>query len=72
MRCSGRISTLPAALASFCDDTTTLRARGVKRVKSWGAGSFGTNRFCTACLLTPMLRPMSVHEAPARRARSTK
>ena len=54
---------MPAARASFCDDTTTLRARGVKRVKSC-AGSFGTNRFCTACLLTPMLRPMSVHDAP--------
>ena len=32
----------------------------------------GTNRFWTACLVTPMLRPMSVHDAPARRARSTK
>ena len=70
-RCSGRISALPAVRASFWADTTALRARGVNRRKSCG-GSLGTNRFWTACLVTPMLRPMSVHDAPARRARSTK
>ena len=32
----------------------------------------GTKRFWAACLVTPMLRPMSVHEAPDRRAWSTK
>ena len=70
-RCASPISALPAARASFCAATTMLRARGVNRVKSC-AGSFATNRFWTACLVTPMLRPMSVHDAPARRARSTK
>ncbi len=31
-----------------------------------------TNRFCTACLVTPMLRPISDQDAPERRAWSTK
>ena len=75
----GRISALPAARASFCAPTTTLRARGVNRLKPWlgsrsdgSPGSLGTKRFCAACLVTPMLRPISVHDAPERRAWSTK
>jgi hypothetical protein len=64
---------LPAAAASFCAVTTALRAASVKRPKSsWAAGSLATNRFCAACLVTPMLRPISVHDAPERRAWSTK
>jgi len=29
---------------------------------------FGVKRFCAACMETPMLLPMSVHDAPERRA----
>ncbi|ELP62079.1 hypothetical protein STRTUCAR8_02981, partial [Streptomyces turgidiscabies Car8] len=58
------------------ETTTTFLARGVKRLKPWlGSRSdspFGTNRFCAACRVTPMLLPMSVQEAPERRAWSTK
>ena len=36
------------------------------------SGTLGTNRFWAACLVTPMHLPMSVHEAPERRAWSTK
>ncbi len=74
----GVISALPTAVASFWEAMTTLRARGVKRLNpAFGSlfsasGSLGTNRFCAACRVTPMLRPMSVQEAPERRAWSTK
>ncbi len=78
-RCSGPISSLPAATASFCEAITTLRASTVNRLKPWPGSrsgvspeALGTKRFCAACLLTPMLRPMSVQEAPERRAWSTK
>src|SRR5690348_10470807 len=74
-RCSGRPSALRAATASLWAAITTFRARGVNRLKSWLAPasppSLGTNRFCAACRVTPMLLPMSVQEAPERRAWST-
>ena len=35
-------------------------------------GPLGRNRLRAACLVTPIARPMSVHEAPDRRAWSTK
>lgn len=68
---------LPAGLAASWAAITTLRARSVYRLKppwlgSSSADSFGTNRFCAVCRVTPMLRPMSVQDAPERRARSTK
>ncbi len=69
---------LPAPRASVWAATTARRARGVNREKPPLDSSCelsvsrGTNRFCTACLVTPMLRPISVHEAPDRRAWSTK
>ena len=78
MRCAGATSALPAARASLWAATTTLRARAVNRPKPCAgrasrlALALGTNRFCAACLVTPMLRPMSVHDAPERRAWSTK
>ena len=77
-RCSGRISSLPAARASFCAAITTFLAGTVNRPNPWlGSRSdvsppFGTKRFCAACLLTPMLLPMSVQDAPERLAWSTK
>ena len=78
-RCSGRISSLPAARASFCAAITTFLARSVNRLNPWlgsrsdgSPGSFGTKRFWAACLVTPMLLPMSVQDAPERRAWSTK
>ena len=37
-----------------------------------GAVQYFHRRFCAACLVTPMLLPMSVQEAPERRAWSTK
>ena len=78
-RCSGPISALLALRASSCEAVTTCRARLVKRLNPWlgsrsfaSPGSLATKRFCAACLLTPMLRPMSVQDAPERRAWSTK
>ena len=75
----GLISALPASWALFWAPTTTLRARGVNRPKpAFGiegvgvVGVLGTNRFCAACLVTPMHLPISVHDAPERRAWSTK
>ena len=75
----GPISACPAERASSCDAITTLRARGVNRPKpAFGSSAavsvepFATKRFWAACLVTPMLRPMSVQEAPERRAWSTK
>ena len=50
----------PAATASSCARTTALRARSVNRSMrpnpniSATTSSFGTNRFWTACLVTPM------------------
>ncbi len=52
--------------------------RGVNRREALVRGrrrrprALGTKRFWAACLVTPMLLPMSVHEAPERRAWSTK
>ena len=55
---------------------TAARARSVNRDQLPSSGTSaelrGTNRFCAACLVTPMLRPISVQDAPARRAWSTK
>ena len=67
------ISLLAASCAAFWAATTALRARGVKRPKPWSGSSVvasarGTNRFWAACLVTPMLLPMSVQDAPDRRA----
>ncbi|AMC74125.1 Uncharacterised protein [Mycobacterium tuberculosis] len=67
------ISLLAAPCAAFWAATTALRARGVKRLKPWFESSVvasarGTNRFCAACLVTPMLLPISDQEAPERRA----
>lgn len=53
---------------------------GVKRPKPWlgsipaspSLSALGTKRFWAAWRVTPMLRPMSVQEAPERRAWSTK
>ena len=44
----------------------------VERGGFFGVGTFGTNRFCAACLVTPMHLPISVHDAPDLRAWSTK
>ncbi|CAM5527806.1 hypothetical protein SFUMM280S_02999 [Streptomyces fumanus] len=57
-------SALCAALASLCAAITTLRARGVKRLKPCSASrsvvSLGTKRFWAACRVTPILLPISV------------
>ena len=70
------ISAFSADRASSWAFTTTLRARGVKRLKpssgSISPDPLGTNRFWAACFVTPMRLPMSVHDAPERRAWSTK
>ena len=70
---------LPAARASFIEAITTFLARGVNLANpalgSSAAASpaaLGTNRFCAACLVTPMLRPISDQDAPERLAWSTK
>ena len=64
---------LLASRAASCEAATTWRARGVNRVNPCDASrslspAFGTKRFWTACLVTPMLDPIWVHEAPDRRA----
>ena len=62
---------LRAAAASFCAFTTTVRARSVYWLKpalGSRAAGLAENRFCTACLVTPMLRPISVQDAPEWRA----
>jgi hypothetical protein len=70
------LGTALGVMAALWAAITTLRARGVYRLKPWSglrsADSLGTNRFCAACRVTPMLLPMSVQEAPERRAWSTK
>ena len=77
-RWAGVMASWPELRADSWAATTTLRARGVKRLKpaspsdGLSAPGRGTNRFCTACLVTPMLEPIWVHDAPERRAWSTK
>ena len=63
----------PCADIGFWAATTALRARGVKRSKppfgsSVVVSARNTKRFWAACLVTPMLLPISVQEAPDRRA----
>ena len=72
-----RSSSLPAALASSCAADDDVPARGGEAGEALagveaGGSPLATNRFWAACLVTPMLRPISVHEAPERRAWSTK
>ena len=78
-RCPGAISALPAARASSCErDHHVAGPRGERGEALAGVqrgrrvGPWATNRFWAACLVTPMLRPISVQEAPERRAWSTK
>jgi hypothetical protein len=70
--CTGLTCTLPASAARACATVRTLLARVVNRLRSWpGPGSrrsLGTKRFWAACLVTPMLLPISAQEIPERRA----
>ncbi|CPZ64006.1 Uncharacterised protein [Mycobacteroides abscessus subsp. abscessus] len=60
---------VPSANAKPAAPTTDRLARSVKREN---IRTDGTKRFCAACLDTPMLEPISLQEAPERRAWSTK
>ena len=71
-------------MASWRAAMTACLARSVNRENLTGSGgkapesrspqseALGTNRFCAACLVTPMDWPISVHDAPVLRAWSTK
>ena len=62
----------PPAAASRPAAVITLAARGVNRDKSGLSGAAPTKRFCAACLETPIAEPIWLHDAPERRAWSTK
>ena len=71
------ITATSAARARSSAAASTSRARWVNREKSPKPASIltgprGTNRCCAACLLTPMLAPIWLQDAPERRAWSTK
>ena len=75
--CSVPIAPAFAASASSSAAASTLRARRVNREKSPRpavplTGPRGTKRCWAACLVTPMLAPIWLQDAPERRAWSTK
>ena len=76
-RWSVPITAASAARARSSAAASTLRARVVNREKSPKpavslTGPRGTKRCWAACLVTPMLAPIWLQDAPERRAWSTK
>ena len=70
-RCAAQAGSVPAIRPAAA---STLRARWVNRENTCCPSgtrpppSRATNRFWTACLDTPMLAPIWLHDAPIRRA----
>ncbi len=76
-RCSLAMPGAPPARARSSAAASTLRARWVNREKSPKVagiltGPRGTKRCWAACLVTPILAPIWLQDAPERRAWSTK